>query len=166
MLITWKSGSTISRHIDERRLCGAPSLWGIKAHFSTGSVTVCLNRQVAAEIASSGSWGWLHRAPPMVGGIASCCISNNEQWQFLCHCNKSQATLKAPKTQPREHASPPVRFHCSQTRGAAGHRLDPGTDLALVSPALLPFLSLFTPTVWGSYCMKAPEMRRTGNWVE
>lgn len=36
----------------------------------------------------------------MVGGVASCCISNNEQWQFLCHCNKSQATLKAPKTIP------------------------------------------------------------------
>lgn len=51
-------------------------------------------------IASSGSCSWLHRAPPMVGGVASCCISNNERWQFLCHCNKSQAPLKAPKTIP------------------------------------------------------------------
>lgn len=41
----------------------------------------------------------------MVASVASCCISNNEQWQFLCHCNKSQTTLKAPKTIPGSRLS-------------------------------------------------------------
>lgn len=36
----------------------------------------------------------------MVGGIASCCISNNEQWQALRRHNKSQATLETPRTGP------------------------------------------------------------------
>lgn len=36
----------------------------------------------------------------MVGGIASCCISNNEQWQALRRHNKSQATLETLRTRP------------------------------------------------------------------
>lgn len=34
----------------------------------------------------------------MGSGIASCCISNNEQWQALHSHNKSQATLETLKT--------------------------------------------------------------------
>lgn len=77
---------------------------------------------MAAEIASPGRCSWLHRALPTVRGVASCCISNNEQWQFLCHCNKSQATLKAPKTIPGSTLS----LLCDFTAHKREERLDTG----------------------------------------
>lgn len=56
----------------------------------------------------------------MGGGIASCCISNNEQWQALRRHNRSQGTLETLKTGLGEHALSAVWCQCWRTHSLVG----------------------------------------------
>lgn len=71
-----------------------------------------------------------------------------------------------PQDHSTEHTFSPEWFHWSQTRGADGDRLGLVHGFGTVITYIRSFPFHFTPTVWETYCMKAPEMRRTGIWVE